>query len=286
MTGILFGLAAAVLLGFSDLFAAKTSAFVPAITVARTAFAMSTIVAIGLVFAVPSAFILRDSLLALGSGALMAGSLVVLYHGYKVASIGLIAPTSAVLLGLIPVLDGIRKGDRPSTTAWFGMVLGIASIALATYQPGNPGKARNALILGSVSGAGFGCAFALLDYTSKESGLTPILVQRLIGGLLLAIALLFDRPSGRAEWKKTPWMAIHPPARLLGVLTGVTAGFAMAALQLGFRNGESGPVAVAASQFATVGVVLSVIYQKERLRTLQWVGVVGAAVGVALLASG
>ena len=60
----------------------------------------------------------------------------------------------------------------------------------------------------------------------------------------------------------------------------------MASLQLGFRNGDSGPVAVSASQFATVGVVLSVIYQKERLRTLQWVGVVGAAIGVALLASG
>ena len=69
-------------------------------------------------------------------------------------------------------------------------------------------------------------------------------------------------------------------------MTGVTAGLAIACVQLGYRAGSSGPVAVATSQFATVGVILSVIFEKETLRRLQWIGLVCAGVGVALLAAG
>ena len=212
----------------------------------------------------------------------MAVGLALLYEGYKVSSIGLIAPTSAVLLGLVPVLDSIRKGDRPSSFAWIGMALGIAAIGMATYRPGEPGKAKTALLFGAGSGLMFGMAFALFDYTSKESGLTPVLIQRLSAGAILAAAMLFDRsPNGRA-----PWIAVHPPARRLGVVTGVCAGLAIACVQLGYRAGSSGPVAVATSQFATVGVLLSVAFEREHLRRLQWIGLVCAAVGVGLLAIG
>lgn len=281
MLALVFGISAGVLLGVSDLFAAKTSKHVPSITVARSAFTASTIVAILLVIFVHSTFTVRDTLISLCSGALMAVGLSLLYEGYKVSSIGLIAPTCAVLLGLVPVIDSIRKGDRPSMWGWSGMALGIVAIGMATYQPGSPGKARTALLFGAGSGLMFGCAFALFDYTSKASGLSPVLIQRCSAGVILAGAMLFDRtPGGRA-----PWIAIHPPARRLGIATGVAAGLAIACVQLGYRVGSSGPVAVATSQFATVGVVLSVIFEKEKLRRLQWIGLVCAAVGVALLAA-
>lgn len=282
MTALLLGISAGILLGVSDLFAAKTSRFVPSITVARSAFTASTVVAVALVLIVRSSFTVRDTSISLVSGGLLAVGLALLYEGYKVSSIGLIAPTSAVLLGLVPVVDSIRKGDRPSTWAWIGMALGIAAIGMATYRPGEPGKAKLALLFGAGSGLMFGLAFALFDYTSKASGLTPVLIQRLSAGVLLAVAMLFDRsPAGRA-----PWIAIRPPARNLGVMTGVCAGLAIACVQLGYRAGSSGPVAVATSQFATVGVVLSVVFEKEHLRHRQWVGLACAAVGVGLLAIG
>jgi EamA domain-containing membrane protein RarD len=43
-------------------------------------------------------------------------------------------------------------------------------------------------------------------------------------------------------------------------------------------------VSVASSQFATVAVLLAVAVNKERLRTLQGVGLACAAVAVALMA--
>jgi drug/metabolite transporter (DMT)-like permease len=63
-----------------------------------------------------------------------------------------------------------------------------------------------------------------------------------------------------------------------------TAG--MGALQLGFRSGASGPVSVAASQFATAADILSVVFNGERMRWWQGVGVGATAVGVAMMALG
>jgi drug/metabolite transporter (DMT)-like permease len=45
-------------------------------------------------------------------------------------------------------------------------------------------------------------------------------------------------------------------------------------------------VSVASSQFATVAVVLSVLFNKERMRWWQAVGVAATAVAVALIALG
>jgi drug/metabolite transporter (DMT)-like permease len=57
-------------------------------------------------------------------------------------------------------------------------------------------------------------------------------------------------------------------------------------LKLGYIKGAAGPVSVAASQFAAVAVVLSVIFNKERMRPWQAIGVAAGGVGVALMALG
>jgi drug/metabolite transporter (DMT)-like permease len=57
-------------------------------------------------------------------------------------------------------------------------------------------------------------------------------------------------------------------------------------LKLGYIKGAAGPVSVAASQFATVAVICSVLFNKERLRPWQAIGVAASGVGVALMALG
>jgi drug/metabolite transporter (DMT)-like permease len=81
-------------------------------------------------------------------------------------------------------------------------------------------------------------------------------------------------------------VAEHADGRRLSVFTGVLGVVAIASLQLGFREGASGVVSVAASQFATAAVVLSVLFNHERMRWWQAAGVGATAVGVALMAAG
>jgi drug/metabolite transporter (DMT)-like permease len=272
---LLFGIIAAVLLGGSDVCAARSSRSIASVTVTRTALATSSVIALGLLFTVSSHFIARDSVLAVASGLALCIGLFLLYRAYSIAPIGIVAPTTSVLLALVPVLYDVFRGIRPSALGAVGMGLGLLGVVAATYVPGGQGSARVGVILGIAAGVGFGIGFTFMAHTSKASGLSPVLIQRAVGFAVLALATPFDR---------SPLVATRRPARLPAIAAGVLAGGAIASLQLGYRHGSAGTVSVAASQFATTAVALSVIFNKERLRPLQATGIAVAAVGVGLMA--
>ena len=76
------------------------------------------------------------------------------------------------------------------------------------------------------------------------------------------------------------------PGRGVALVAGVLGLLAIGSLQLAFQRGQLGPVSVASSQFATVAVLLSVVFNRERMRWWQSVGVSATAVAVALIAAG
>jgi drug/metabolite transporter (DMT)-like permease len=111
---------------------------------------------------------------------------------------------------------------------------------------------------------------------SEAAGLLPVLAQRVTGFVMLAIVFPFASVPFAASG------ASRKPA----LVAGGFAVFAIAALQIAFQKGASGPVSVAASQFATVAVVLSVMFNRERMRWWQATGVAATAVGVSMMALG
>ena len=269
-------MATALLLGASDFFAARSARTTPAITVTRTAVAASTALSPLLLLLVDSRWIARDLLIGSLSGVSMIAGLMLLYRGYAVARMGIVAPLSSVLLAAVPVLWDLVNGVRPSGLASVGMGLGVAALVLTSYTPGGEGSVRIGAILGIGSGVAFGVAFTLMGEASKAAGLTPVIVQRFTGFVLLAaIGLL----------RKGPFFAAG-----IGLRNAIWAGalglVAIGSLQLAFQRGELGPVSVASSQFATVAVILSVLFNKERMRWWQGVGVGTTAVAVALIAAG
>lgn len=269
-------MATALLLGASDFFAARSARTTPAITVTRTAVAASAALSPLLLLLVDSRWIARDLLIGSLSGVSMIAGLMLLYRGYAVARMGIVAPLSSVLLAAVPVLWDLVNGVRPSGLASVGMGLGVAALVLTSYTPGGEGSVRIGAILGIGSGVAFGVAFTLMGEASKAAGLTPVIVQRFTGfALLAAIGLL----------RKGPFLATG-----VGLRNAIGAGalglVAIGSLQLAFQRGELGPVSVASSQFATVAVILSVLFNKERMRWWQGVGVGTTAVAVALIAAG
>lgn len=274
---ITFGVLSALLLGASDFLAARAARHAPSLSVTRTVVTTSLAFSPVLLLFVDSHPTQRDLLLGAGSGLAMITGLMLLYHGYKVARMGIVAPTSSVLLAAVPVLVDLIRGERPSTLGAIGIVIGLVALVLTSYTPGGRGSATLGAVLGLASGVAFGIAFTLMGEASEEAGLAPVLAQRLAGFVLLTIVYLIGRD---------PFLVAHRPARRTAALGGLVAMFAIAFLQLGFRSGSSGPVSVAASQFATVAVILSVLFNKERMRWWQGLGVGATAVGVALIALG
>jgi drug/metabolite transporter (DMT)-like permease len=272
-----FGVLAAVLLGCSDVCAAQASRIVASVSVTRTALVASSLIAVVLLAVEPVTWTVRDTAISSASGLAMTSGLLLLYRGYATAPVGIVGPSSSVVLALVPVLFDLAAGRSPSALGATGMLLGLAAIGLTSYVPGGNGSAAAGLRLGIVAGVCFGVGFTLMDVVSDDAGLSPVLVQRFAGLAMLVAAQRFDRQ---------PLLVTRPPARRAAIATGLFAGAAMGALQAGFRAGDAGPVSVAASQYATVAVLLSVALLGERLRWWQAAGVAASAVGVGLLAMG
>lgn len=267
----------AVLLGASDLFAARAGRTTASLSVTRTAVIVSAVVSPLLLVAVPVVWSGRDLLIGAASGVAMIGGLALLYFGYSTSRIGLVAPLSAVLTAAVPVAVGLVGGEQLSMMIVVGMVLGLVALVLTSVQTADIGWQGRAISVGLGSGLLFGVAFTLMGYVGADSGLSAVVVQRLAGGLLL-VALWSVRSD--------PFLVPAGPGRRSAVITGLLAAGAVGSLQLAFQMGELGPVAVAGSQFVTVAVVLAVLIDREPLRWWQGIGVGCTAVGVALIAAG
>lgn len=272
-----YAVVAALLLGASDFFAARAARTTPSITVTRSAVAVSTLLSPVLLVLVDSRWIARDVVIGVLSGLAMTTGLLLLYRGYSVARMGVVAPMSSVLLAAVPVVYDLLRGERPSALGAAGMAVGLTALVLTGYTPGGTGSVRLGAILGVSSGVAFGIAFTLMGEVSDESGLAPVVVQRLAGLAMLTVVGVLGT---------APFFASERMARRSILATGTFAVFAIGSLQLGFQEGSSGPVSVAASQFGTVAVILSVLFNRERMRWWQAVGLGAAAVGVALMAAG
>jgi drug/metabolite transporter (DMT)-like permease len=269
--------AAALLLGVSDFFAARATRTSPSPTVTRTVVLISTVLSPILLVLVDFVWTARDALLGICSGVFMISGLLLLYRGYSVARMGIVAPMSSVVLTAIPVLYDLARGRSPSALGATGMVVGAIALVLASYTPGGTGSVKAGVVLGLTSGVAFGIAFTLMGEVSSEAGLLPVQLQRLTG---LAMLVLLARRLGG------PFVVRDRLGLRYVAIAGGTAMFAIGSLQLAFQRGDSGPIAVASSQFATFAVILSVLFNGERMRWWQACGVAASAVGVSLMALG
>ena len=282
--------AAAVLFGSSDFCAARSARNVSSVTVARTANLVSLLLAPAVLLLDPGTWTLRDSLIGSAAGFFMMLGLLQLYRGYSVARMGIVAPSSSVLTAAVPVAIDLVRGIRPDTLPSIGIAVGLTALALTGYQPGTRGSVRQGLLLGVGSGLAFGAAFTVMGEVTPEAGLTPIVTQRATGLALLAVLALF-MTGGRASLvangrSRTPFLCPPGPTLKWAIAAGVLGIGALGSLQLALRDGDSGVVAVAASQFGTAAVILSVIFNGERMRWWQALGVAATACGVALLSLG
>jgi drug/metabolite transporter (DMT)-like permease len=275
-TALLFAVTAALLLGASDFFAARSARTTPSVTVTRTAVATSVTLAPLLLLLVEWRWIGHDVVIGGLSGLFMTSGLLLLYEGYAVARMGIVAPLASVLLAVVPVVWDLINGVHPGATAAVGMVVGLVALVLTSYTPAGSGSVTMGAVLGVSSGVVFGVAFTLMGEVGEASGLLPVVVQRLAGFVLLVVIGLTRRE---------PFFA-RGIGRRYAVGAGVLGLTAIGSLQLAFQRGDTGPVSVASSQFATVAVVLSVIFNKERMRWWQAMGVTATAVAVGLIALG
>lgn len=275
MTAVLLGLASAVAFGTADFLAGVLSR--------RTHFAVigliSQVGATAGVWAVLPWFGgTGPSAMALGWGAASGlgggvGSLA-LYRGLGHGQMNVVAPLSAVGGAALPALAGIALGERPSSVAFAGIVLALPALWLIA-RPADTARASTVAGVGDglLAGAGFALLFIALDRAGDRSGLWPVAAGQLAALLVLAGFVLVRRPTwagGRA-------------AAGVAVLVGLLSVTATLLYFLATHAGLLTVVAVLASLYPAITVVLAALVLRERASLVQRVGLVAATAAVAMV---
>jgi drug/metabolite transporter (DMT)-like permease len=216
--------------------------------------------------------------LAWGGAAGLAGSagLVLFYRALAGGVMSVVAPVTALTAAALPVLVGLALGERLAPWAAAGIALALVAVVLVAAEGGLPSlhAAKTAGLLPALAaGVGFGVFFVLLDRTSPESTLWPLVAARSVSVVLVVLLALVSRASLRVPGRTS----------LLVVLAGVLDMGANAMFLVATQQGQLAITGVLASLYPVSTVVLAQLVLRERLVRVQLAGLAAAAVAVVLI---
>jgi drug/metabolite transporter (DMT)-like permease len=251
---------------------------------------------------------------AAAAGAVGLVGLLSYYAALSTGTMGIVAPIAGAG-AVVPVIVGLASGDTPSTWQYAGIAAAVGGVVLASGPELTGGGAggRRPLVLAAVAAVAFGLVYTLIDKGSKHSVLMTLLAMRVVS--VAIVASLAGRAVARGRSSHVPvaqqqqrpgsqqaagaqrrfgtqlgaqFASIWPGWAMLGViaLVGWSDAGANGLYGLASRHGLVSVVAVLASLYPAVTVLLARIFDDERMRRIQAVGVVLALCGVVLLAAG
>lgn len=209
------------------------------------------------------------------AGLTGTAGLMAFYRALATGTMGVVAPIAAMGV-IVPLLYGLVRGDVPSTVQWLGILVAVVGVVLAS-GPELTGAASSAPLL-YASGAAlmFGVALAFMAAGAGGSATMTILAMRVVQ---IAVAIGFWirwRGFGGITRRDLP----------LAAATGVFDVMANLAYALAAAIGPVSIVAVLGSFPPVATAVLGRTVLKERLTSLQIVGVGLALCGAAAISVG
>lgn len=277
---IVLALLGALTYGVADFAGGLASRRAPALAVVFCGQLASLAVLAVLLVVVPGRF--DPPSIAWGAAAGLCGgaALLLFYRSLAVGAMTVVAPLTAVMSAVVPVIAGIALGERPSPLALTGVLLAVAAVLLVSAEEGRlPGMRmlRGPGVAGAlVAGSGFGLLFVLLSRSADDSGFWPLLGARAASLLLLAAVAVGLRrgllPRGAA-----------PGLVLASGIGDMTANLLFV---LASRLGLLSIVGVLLALYPAGTVLLALVVLKERLHPVQLGGLGLASAGVVLIAVG
>jgi uncharacterized membrane protein len=278
----LLALVSAVGYGISDFSGGLASRRAPAIAIVQVSNGLTLVLALLAVTLLPgSAYHLGDLAWGLAAGTVGLLGVVLLYRGLAIGPMSVVAPLTAVLSAMVPVIVGVIRGERPGLLALGGVVLAVPAMVLVGRESRARVEApisRGAVLAALAAGISFGGFYVLLAQTGSDGGAWPLVGQRAASVVILlgftAVALQ----------RGTPALPRGRPLAL-AVVAGLTDFVANLSYVLATHRGLLALVAVLSSLYPATTVILARAILHERLARPQLGGLLLAAVAVALIAA-
>ena len=209
------------------------------------------------------------------AGVLGYFGLVCLYAGLSTGRMGVVSPISG-LSALIPVAYAFFvKGDRLSLILSIGAALAIVGAFLASGPELSQGLPIKPLFLALGAAAGFGTALVWMAIGSQGSALMTMVMMRATTLIVSLGILLKYRTIGGLNSKLAPILIFIGCADFLAnLLLGVAT--TKGNLTLSMVLGALYPIFTA---------VLAFKFLNERLHRVQYIGIIAAVAGVAVISA-
>jgi drug/metabolite transporter (DMT)-like permease len=201
------------------------------------------------------------------------------YAGLAAGAMSLVAPISACG-AVVPVVVAVVGGEELTALTVVGMAIALTGAVLVSRSEGEHLRLTpNVIALAVGAGLAFGAvitAFQQGGQGGDDASMTVVLAARAASLAATCAALLATRTA-----VGVPSPSVVP--LLLGVGLGDTG--ANIVLTLASGSGQDALVAVLASMYPVITVVLAGVLLKERLSALQAAGVAAALAGVAIVSA-
>jgi uncharacterized membrane protein len=200
--------------------------------------------------------------------------LVALYTGLARGRMGIVAPLSAIITAVLPVITGIVTEGLPTAPQLLGFGMALISIWFLSYSFSGTGVRSGEVYFPVLAGLGFGLFFIFIDRAIAESVLWPLVGARIASVGLMGLLLLIRNKS---------WIPAKGQIRFM-VMAGIFDASGNAFFALATRLGRLDISAVLSSFYPGATILLAWVILKERLQWSQWFGVVIALLSLGLIA--
>ena len=280
----LLALGSAVLYGSADFFGGLTARRANTIaTVFWSQFVGLALLALVLPFLPAATVSSRDWIWGFVAGFSGGIGVALLYRALAVGAMAVVAPTTAVIAAMIPVLFAFVLGERLRLLTMVGVALALVAIALVSrpatdstsLEKTKPRGFPPGFGLALLAGVSVGIFFLSLARTSMATGMWPLIAARIssvaLFGLIALVARRTLRMSGIATATVSTGGALDMAANALYMIAA--------------RIGPLSIVVTLASLYPASTVLLARLVLGERLSAVQITGILCALGAVVIIVS-
>jgi uncharacterized membrane protein len=295
-SGLLLGLAAALCWGLTDVsagIAGRRFGSLPTLAIAQTT---SLVLLLGLGVASEGRLPVSPTVVPQAAlfGLMASVAYVSMFSGLTIGPLSVVSPSVAAYGGLTVILSVVVLGESVAPLQWLGAAIGTVGVSLTAFRFDGPSRAprpvSRGVALAIVSLVLFASVTVGLAGPIRQAGwLDVIFVSRAANAAAVWTLLLVARrlrPRGSGVLLGDPERSAGSGRGSLWMVAGVgivdVAGFI--AFAIGLEVSVVWIVGLASSFGPAVAVILAVGLLDERLRSVQWLGLLAIAAGLILIA--
>lgn len=273
--GAVFGLATALCIGVTDVFARRVIAASNPGTTATVLQILGAATAVVVAVAVGGELVPTDLALGSASGVGLAVGLGCYYRGISASSATVVAPVVGTMSATLPFLYAVATGQGLAVAGLVGAAIALAGLVVINADIATVPEVGPGVRWAVVSGIGYAVALTLVIEISDDSGAWPVVPQRLVAFAALSVmATALGVPI-------LPPRATLRPSLLAGAFVGASTIFYLFGVRI-----DAPRAVVTSSVFPAFAVLTGWMAFGDPLGRRHALGLVVVVVGVGLVVGG